>query len=628
MDARRPIWVWAIIACAAMMPPLLYTWTALAPPAGHAPSRLRTLDSYCYLTPMIHAPQDWFSPYARCGEPLGGASRGYYGMPYHLLYAALGLLCKATGIASWTLLGLANGLGFALLLHAVHRFFQCLHPALANRAFLLAVCGGGLGGIVWLLSHASGLDSHADFAAIFLRFGLYDLTEGARSHLHLLHDRLYYTLPMALCLLGITRWLGSDVRGFYTILLLALGTFLNFRVGPMIAGAGILIFLSKPVMYPCRNWWKRLRAPLLGTGLGIAAAMLYLRTNPFHAESSIALSQESMWFSAFLCASFFLLPPACVALAHVHRHARGWVRSLLGGVFGYWCVFTLLYFGYQLYYGNWPHTIDAAAAIAMSDWSLSGLLLGAWASRRSTPKCEPHPLPPHTAGVALWFLLYGALAYSAWGQGAYLAFAPQRFMATLGIPLALLAAEGLSLIASRTPRVSRAWFATTCIAGLLSMGVTWLGSYGPWGFDSVQRALPWTRFAYVSEADQVLMSRIPEGSVVLTPATDAPLFGDILSQHPGVRVVYGNGSLDFSREDFAAIRTVTTRFYEPVATEQERQAFLRERCITHVYCPDTAPVPAATRDSLRASQLLKPVGICGEGILFEVRHAAEAPTTQ
>lgn len=628
MSAQRPVWVWAIIAFAAMMPPLLYTWTALAPPTGHLPSGLRTLDSYCYLTPMIHAPQDWFSPYARCDAPLGGASRGYYGMPYHLLYAALGLLCKATGIAPWTLLGLVNGLGFALLLHAVHALLQRLSPTCANRGFLFAITGGGLGGIVWLLSHASGLDTHAAFPSIFLRFGVYDLTEGARSNLHLLHDRLYYTLPMALCLMGITHWLWRASSFFAPLLLLAVGTFLNFRVGPMIAGAGILIFLSDPTARVSRHWWKHLRAPLLGTGFGTAAALFYVRTNPFHAESSIALSQESVWFSAFLCASFFLLPTAGLALLHIHRHARGWVRLALGGLLGYWCAFTLLYLAYQLYYGNWPHTIDAAPAIAMSDWALPGLLLGTWVSWRYCPSGEPRNLTPYAAGVALWFLLYGALAFSAWGQGTYLAFAPQRFMATLGIPMALLAAQGLSLMASRAPRASQAWLTATCIAGLLSMGLTWLGCYGPWGFDTVQRALPWTRFAYVSEADQVLMSRIPEGSVVLTPATEAPLFGDILSQRPGMKVVYGNGSLDFSREDFADIREAVTRYYSPDATEQERQAFLRERCVTHVYCPDTAPVPAAIRDALRASPLLKPVGICGEGIVFEVRQVPFVPLTQ
>ena len=264
----------------------------------------------------------------------------------------------------------------------------------------------------------------------------------------------------------------------------------------------------------------------------------------------------------------------------------------------------------------------------MSDWALPGFLLGAWGSRRSCPSGEPRSLPTYAAGIALWFLLYGALAFSAWGQGAYLAFAPQRFMATLGIPMTLLAAQGLSLMASRAPRVSRTWLAATCVAGLLSMGVTWLGCYGPWGLDTVQRALPWTRFAYVSEADQVLMSRIPEGSVVLTPATEAPLFGDILSQRPSTKVVYGNGSLDFSREDFAAIREAVTRYYSPDATEQERQAFLLERCVTHLYCPDTAPVPAATRDSLRSSPLLKPVGICGEGIVFEVRQAPDPVSMQ
>lgn len=623
MSAKRPVWAWVIIAFAAMMPPLLYTWMAMAPPTGQVPSGLRTLDSYCYLTPMIHAPQDWFSPYARCDEPLGGASRGHYGMPYHLLYAALGLLCKATGIAPWTLLGLVNGLGFALLLHSVHRLLQALNPALANRAFLLAVCGGGAGGLVWLIACMFHMQQTAAFPEWFLRFGLYDLTEGARLHLHLMQDRLYYTLPMALCLMGITGWLWRSSSFIHVFALLAVGTFLNFRVGPMIAGAGILLFLSEPTTRASQNWWKRLCAPLLGTGCGTAAALLYVRTNPFHAESSIQLSQESMWFSAFLCTTFFLLPPAGLALGYIHHQSRGWVRLLLGGLLGYWCAFTVLYLGYQLYYGNWPHTIDAAPAIAMSDWALPGIPLGVWGSSRYCSSGEPRNLPPYAAGIALWFLLYGALAFSAWGQGAYLAFAPQRFMATLGIPMSLLAAQGLSLMARRAPRVSRAWLTATCIAGLLSMGVTWLGCYGPLGFDTIQRALPWTRFAYVSEADQVLMSRIPEGSVVLTPATDAPLFGDILSQRPGMWVVYGNGSLDFSREDFAAIREAVTHYYSPNATEQARQAFLRERCVTHVYCPDTAPVPAATRDSLRASPLLKPVGICGQGIVFEVRQAPD-----
>ncbi|MBI1317986.1 MAG: hypothetical protein GC168_03420 [Candidatus Hydrogenedens sp.] len=535
----------------------------------------------------------------------------YYGMPYHYLYGALGVLNKAVPIPPLLLLAIAQGAAFGLLLWAVWRLFDVVLPAVRDSAFALVVLGGGLGGIAGFAGIAMGWGASPVFQEAFRRWFVFDVVEGARGNLHLLQDRLYYTLPLALALLGWAMLAdGSRVRSPYRWVpgvLLAAATLINFRVGPMVWAVALLPMLTGHAPRRAGTW-------TLGMAAGLVCALLIASRNPSHVSSSMGITREAIGLAAWAGASGLLIPPAVIALWQNLRSSSGWTRYAAGAGTGYLFSFVALYAGYHVYYGNLFLPLDFAAAVAVSDVALLGLPLGVAAVHFLPRRDAEEGDPP--VWLALWFLGFLGVGVSAWGQGWFLQFAPQRLLVLCGMPLAALAAYGL-----QGWRWRRAYFSVTLALGITSIAFTWLLSHGPL-FDTQARALlPWTRFAYITKAEAEAISQLDEG-VVLTPSLGAPLYGDVIAARTKCSVVYGNGTLDFSRENMTAVRRAVARFYSLDSTPDERLALLDAWRVRYVFCPALAPVAPEVVRVLQATLPLQ-VGYAQEGVTLLERRPGE-----
>lgn len=107
-------------------------------------------------------------------------------------------------IEPFYMIALANGACAAFYLYAVYCFLMLVVPRLAGRAFLLFSLGGGLGGLLYVLT--GPWHSHPDFGVYFQRYFMYELNEGARFQPWLMAARLYYTLPFGLAFLGLAAF--------------------------------------------------------------------------------------------------------------------------------------------------------------------------------------------------------------------------------------------------------------------------------------------------------------------------------------------------------------------------------------------------------------------------------------
>lgn len=598
-----PLWVWGVIVALACIPLVNLTLVQTFPPAGLVTSGLHTVDTYCYVTPMRYMSEAFQSPYARVTDHAMPAGVQYYGMPYHFLYGALGWLNVLNLPALWVL-AVANGLGLALLLGAVWRLLTALLPDLRETTFLLLVVGGGLGGLLGFLGCGLGWWESAAFQQAFPRWFRYDVVEGARGNVHLLQDRLYYTLPLGLAILGWTRLQrGCTLRnGIY----LALATFINFRIGPMVWAVALLPMLAGETP-------RNVRGVLVWTGgmvAGLACALWVAGRNPSHFESSLQISREAIAFSAYLGATALLLPPAAWTIWRTWRQCAGWRRVAVGGGVGYMATFTLLHAGYHVYYGSGLLPLDFAATLRVSDWALVGIPLGVVASLILPHGKEDDGL---RVWLALWALGAIGVGVSAWGDGWFVRLAPQRLIVMTGIPVAALAAYALQRWAAG---LRRAYLCAVVVCGGLSIAFTWLVSHGPFLDGPASALLPWTRYAYIEAADAEALGKLESG-VVLAPSKGAPLYGDVVAARTGCSVVYGNGTLDFSRENLTELRRRVAGFYAATTTTEERLALLNDWQVRYVLCPARAPVAEDVRHRLRKLPGMRVVYETGTVLLLE-----------
>lgn len=606
-ERQTPRWVFALIVAMGLLP-LFNTALLLGfPPPGTVSSGLHTVDTYCYITPMREMPNGFASPYARVENGTMPSGTKYYGMPYHYLYGALGGLNSLVGLPPLWALAIANSLGIALLFWSVWCLLSAFFPQVRGGAFLLAVFGGGLGGATGFLAIMFGWWEYPQFQDAFPRWFRYDLVEGARGNLHLLQDRVYYTLPLALAFFGWVRLHHRHPASAGVPLVIA--TFINFRIGPMVWALGLLSLCAtqpKPRIRDAAFW----SAGML-TGLTLALAVV--SRNPSHVESSHQIARESIAFTAFIASLGWLLPPALVAMTRALRAARGWTRAAIWSGAGYLAVFTLLFIAYHVYYGNWWLPLDFAAASKISDWALLGIPAGLVVScfqPAATPD-QSSSSPP--AWLVLWACAFIGVGISAWGAGWFVQFTPQRFIVLSGLPVAVLAAYGICAWKTRTRAV---YLALTILFGVSSIAFTWLVSHGPLHDRPATALLPWTRFAYISVGDEPAVDLLDAG-VVLTPSSGAPLYGDVIAAQTACSVVYGNGTLDFSGEEMTAIRREVDHFFSGNATQKERLALLSAWQVRYVFCPARTPVPQDIRDAFQALPGMRVLHTEGDVLMLE-----------
>lgn len=607
----------AAIALVAGLPLLSHGLAAWWPPPGAAPSGLLTVDTAAYLVAMRDARPPYNSVYAPCGAPWGEADPRYYALPHHRVYGALGVLADTLRLPRFAALALGNAVATALYLLAAWALLRRAAPRLARDAFLLFALGGGAGGALYLLAAVAGWTAHPDFPVYFLRHYLYELNEGPRHQPWLIGGRLYYTLPLALALgalallhdaAGGTR----AARGAMGAALLGAAAWLNLRVGPAACGVALLMLAAAPGT--ARGRMALGAGAVAATAAGLVGAWWMASWNPAILEG---VAGGAAWFSPLVSA---LLPTLLLLAAFLPGWVAAgpwWARALGGAALGYLALFLVLYLGWQVYFGTYLRSNDVTAAVRLSDWALPGALAGlAWFVARPRPD-RADDAPP--VWMTLWFLGIFAASFSAFGQGRFLALAPDRLVPMLGLPAATLAAAGIARVRARHPRVAAAALGGVIACGLAGMGVAWGLSHGPWGWDGLQRQFPWTRYAYLTEHDAAVAAQVRPG-VALSPALAAPVPGDHLVQRPGVRIVYGNATLDYSGTVMPAVRVAVHAFFSPGTPPEQRAALLRDWCVEQVFCPDTDPLPDAVLAELRALPWLRERAASRSAVLFDVLH--------
>jgi hypothetical protein len=621
---RPPRWVLLIILILASIDPVMHEVNARFPPEATVATPSHTLDTIIYHTAMVHAFPPYNSPYALWNDPGGGQGLANYALTFHHLYAAIGWLGGQFGVAPLTSLGIANGLSVMLYLYFVWVFLCLAVPRLANVSFLLFAAGGGLGGLAYLAALATGFTEHPEFASYFQRYFYYELCEGPRAQPFLMVTRLYYTLGLAFGFAGLAAFIyhasGRPGRYLYAgAMLLVAASLINFRVGPMLLGVAILYTLDLRGV-PCGRKVYQGAVLCVGTATGCAAALALMRLNPEMVSGVTDSMRSALWLSPYASATFWywlLLPPVLITSL---RSSTPFLRIVLALVLGYIAAFLMLYGLYQAYYGNFWRTSEYSAAVQISDWALLATapigVFFLWRFKSSDPLPSALSAP---SWVACWWCGLFGLAVSAFGQGYWLRFAPDRFVVIMGVPLAILGASAICRLNLRAPRLSRMVCAVFLVSGVLSCAVTWLVTYGPWGYETLQRSYPWTRGAFVSVHDDRLLNGLGTGRV-LAPSEGAPLMGD-LAVLRGNSTVFGVGTFNYTRSVGSGLRARVAEFFAPDTPESLREEYVRDWRAQFVLCPHDDSVAPETRTQLQQYPWLETIVVEGDGLLLRVVEA-------
>lgn len=601
--ARLPILL--LILLLAAIEPALHCWIAWFPPQGAVATGIHSGDSAHHILCMraIHA--EFHSPFA-LDTP---ASIQNFCVPFFLLYALLGEAGRLLGISEFLFLGILNGLGGIVLLTGAYAFLRAVSPRYANRAFCIFACTGGLGGAAFFLALVLGWQHEPGFEQAFLKLAIYDLIEGQNLSPTLIMPRLYYSLPLGMCFFSLA-WLARPANSRNKIALagavscVALASFINPRLGPMVIAAVLLYAMCSrkaglPLLYAV--------AAAIGASLGFGVMSFH----PVYLENVAHVTQSNLWLLSFVAATFWCWAAAPSGL-------RAALRSLpitlkIGGymLLGYLGVYTVLYTAHHAYFGTWFSGGEVSAALAVSDWALAGLPLGPltyFAIRRlrrarsaeRTSESASLRLNIELGGVpgwiALWFLLFLAVAVSAAGQGWLLGFSPQRLMVFLGLPLALVTAWGLE-------RYRAVWrktlLATIMTFGALSVLVGALWFQGPLGHTSGDGPFAYLHYEFIPEQDAALLKSLPAGTVTAPPWNPVS-FAEILSLQPGMTVIGGAGALNIGDQPFASLQHDVALLFDRNATPEQVCEVLTRRKIQYVFLPSFCRLSSKQIRHLRA----------------------------
>lgn len=619
-----PVWVIVVSAMLASTEPLSHVWLASFPPEGAVSTGLRIHDDVFFIHSMRMFETDFFSPFASCKSEFGQHHVGFYPATFHWLYGAVGALGRMAHGDEFLVLGVANGLGAFLYLLALYVFFRAAVPAYAPSAYLLCLCGGGVGGALYAGAGALGLHEIAGFEIYYGRAVFYELVEGPHVAPWLHFPRLYYTLPLALGWTALAVLIQPAVfhekkMVLGSAALLGTSAFLNMRVGVPLCGVAFLYFASRDTR-PLVERMKVLAVPVAATLLGAGTALALLRTNPAFSENNFSVIDLTMWVTPFLSATALHLFPSGRRVAQHLMAASPPIKIALAALLGYLGTYLVLFAGVTGYYGAWPEFWDYGPPPKISDWALLGVPMGAgaglWCFRRSS-------VPTGTAAstdawISLWLLLFTAVALSAWGQGWFARFAPSRLMIFLGPPLAILSAQTLEQMRPRFPKLGNAVYAAFVTCGLCSLLVSLLYFQGTAGRVPGRGPFLWTHSEIVSEADASVIDVLPAGRVLAPIPGRVPAMGDILSLRRGTSVVVGIGTMDHSDQSFKVLERGAQHFFDASATPEDRRRFLTEWCVEFIYCPDTWPVSEEVIGQLDKLAWLRPLSRAGNAVLFQV----------
>ncbi|HIJ66095.1 MAG TPA: hypothetical protein HPP77_09105 [Candidatus Hydrogenedentes bacterium] len=607
-----PAWVWCVAALMAAYQPVSYVWIAHFPPAGTVATGLRERDSAVYLQCMHTFDPGFESPYVTCRA---SSDTFIFGM-FPAIYGVLGIGARLTGMGDGLALALVNGLGTAAYLLAVYVFLRVAARKQATLAFALFSLSGGLGGIVYVGTGLLGFHRAPGFEDFLRRFAMYELLEGPRL-LPVLHQtRMYYTVPLALCLGALAAFIAvlSSTPTRKRIVLAAgvflFGAFMNVRVGLFVLGIGAFYVW----VHGTRETPRSLRKTAVFFAAGILGGLMgwaLFRTRSVVTQNLLHVGNMAMWVSPFVTAAVFHLVLIPKALKDSIQGLPRTARVLVCAGLGYIAVFVCLFVVYQAYYGNLLVARDAAVAVRISDWALIGALTGAAYALVRWRRDTGHTT--ELGWVILWFLAFLCVAISAFGQGWFLRFGPQRAMSLLWLPMCILSASTLQQVATARPLLARGVAAVMVVCGVTSIAVSCLRFQGPLGYTPGKSLFAELHTEVMSTADAAAMESIGEGTVLaLNPASD------VIAYRRGNRVVFGRGSFNLSEQPYLEMEKRVRRFFSSSATNEYRLDFVKEWCVDYVYCSDTWPVDAAVVVDMARAPWLTQVAREGEAVAFKV----------
>ena len=629
-----PWWVLAICLALASIEPITHFGLQRINNEHAVHSGLHTPDSAIYLTCMKMLDNDFFSPYATCKAPNGPNDPAFLPTPFHWLYAILGEIGRWFGIGEFMFLGLANGFfGFIYLL-VVYRFLKTAVPDLANLAFLLWSLGGGLGGVFWFGTLATGAQSAPNFEEWSFRLIMYELIEGPGLFPVTHQPRLYYTASLALCFGSLIALIDSlrircKKQFAFAGLLLFGAALINIRLGAFTWIIALMYLLSIHGISLQRIAKLSVLTflPVLAAGL-VFIAMQWAR--PIFTETALAIVRESIWPTGFLSAAVLFILPVCAAVWINVPTLPILPRIAAGAAIGYLVVIFPLVFAYQIYHGTLWQAGDHTALARVSDFAVIGAVLGAILGWLRYPHDPGDPFvsgeseslsvdvrEPGAEWFVLWALVFAGAGMSAFGQGWGVGFAPQRFMAMLGLPLAVSAAVGLRFLDSRAP-----WIAVACTSLIVACGLAaiFAGSLyfqAPLG-RTPQSDLYSTRHPeIVTPEDHRLISALDPG-IVLT----VPELADAIAVRDGMRGIGGIVSGDLSDASSLQLDTV----YDTLCRVQLEQRLspdvtLESWCVDYVIRPHNSKLRSGLREvALDGDPRLTVERSEGSGAILRVRE--------
>lgn len=607
---QTPWWVWAVSLAFALLQPLTHWLIVVGAPNDVVPTGLHKPDSTVFIHTMRMFETGFYSPYATCRSPFGDHSPRLFCTPFYMLYGIAGSLRSILPVGEFALLGWINGFGAACYLLAVYHFVRAVGPVQADLAFILFAFAGGLGGPLYIACAALGLTQGASFPDWFYRFAIYDLVEGPNFAPYLLMTRLYYTLPLALGLAGLTTYLTAwKIRclshAIFASILLFAGVLLNARLGPPLAAVAAL-YLAQHEARPLRRW-TAFAAPL-AAAMALAAGVM--RLNPGFVANTLAAVRQGMWFTSYLSAAFPLLLAAAPQILRQTPELSRPFRLAAAGSLGYLVTFAALFIAHQLYYGTLHLGADHAASVQISDSALVGGAAGvllAWRSRAGLQR-------PDQGWLVVWALLFSALAISAFGRGWFLQFSPQRLMVFLGVPLSLLAAKTIQSWRHARGRLAATLLGLALVCGGSSLIVSTLVFQGPLGMRPGLASDIGMHAAYIPRADAECLRALSPGTLAAPPP-----YNDILSLWDGVHVLGGYGAVSLSDQASTTLNAAVHAFFDPDTPNESRRKFLREWCVTHVYVPGDFRENSALTNTFDLFDALDLVAASGPARLYAVR---------
>ncbi len=238
---------------------------------------------------------------------------------------------------------------------------------------------------------------------------------------------------------------------------------------------------------------------------------------------------------------------------------------------------------------------------------------------------EVEPEAESETWIALWFVGLAAVSIAAVGQGWFMRAMPERGLVLLGPPLALLLAEGITLLRARFPRMATAYTVLILVSGAISVGVGALCFQGPLGHVPGKSAFGQVHSEVVLAADMELLNMLERGRI-LTPASLPPLLGDVaLALHPQMTTVFGQPTLEFGDTDMMGTAHEVQRFFSTEASELFRSVLVDDWCVDFVFCPATRPVDPAVLEVLKATSWLERIGEKDGAVLFRVLFRTSGP---